>query len=121
MALQHHRATLLQFINDSRHYVRVIVAHIVDTVSGKKVQDATAIVREQLNSHAPFIADRKIQHFQQLHPLRVYVLGSRRESVAMCSARCMVVETKKLKGVENLRWIAKPPITFKSTHASVPN
>ena len=53
----------------------MIVAYIVNTVSGKKVQNATAIGREQLSSRASFIADSKVQHVQQLHPLWVHVLG----------------------------------------------
>ncbi len=43
VTLQHHRTTLFQFITDSCHHIGMIVPHIVNTVSGEKVQNATAI------------------------------------------------------------------------------
>ena len=75
VALQHHRATLLQFINDSGQYVGMIVSHIVNTVPGKKIENATAVRCEQLGSQAPFIADGEVKYFEQLLPLRIHVLG----------------------------------------------
>ena len=43
VALQHNCATLLQFIDDGRQYVGMIVADIVDAIPGKKIENESAV------------------------------------------------------------------------------
>jgi len=46
VTLEHHRPTLLRLFHDGRYHVMVVVAHIVNAVSGKKIKNTTAIRRE---------------------------------------------------------------------------
>ena len=75
VALQHNGSELLQLVHDGGNHVRVIVAHIVNTVSGKEIENAAAVRGEQFGANAAFVVDGEFQHVEQFHPLRVHVLG----------------------------------------------
>ena len=75
VALQHNGAALLQLVHHGGQYVRMIVTDVVNAVSGEKIENATAVTRDQLRSHATFIADGEFEYVQQFHPLGVHVLG----------------------------------------------
>ena len=118
VTLQHHGPALLQFVHDGRYDVRMVVTNIVDAVSGKEVQNATSIRREQLGPQAPLIADGKVQYVQQLHPLGVYVLGIRGIGCdVFCKTHGYLQVYANGKRVEGLQWIAKLRASSKSAHA----
>jgi chemotaxis response regulator CheB len=52
----------------------MVVPGIVNTVAGQKVQDATAVFREQLATETALILDVHVQEVEQGDPLRVNVV-----------------------------------------------
>jgi beta-mannanase len=46
VALQHNGSALLQFIDDGRQYDWMVVANIVNAVTGKKIDNASAVLCE---------------------------------------------------------------------------
>src|SRR5450631_3835585 len=75
VGLNHRRTAALQFTLQSAHDLRMVMANIVDTVSGEKVEDPLSVVGEKLCSQAPFIADVHLQQVEKPHPFRVYTPG----------------------------------------------
>jgi hypothetical protein len=71
MVCQHGGTAMLQRIFDGLDNRGMIVAQIVNTVAGKKVEDSTAIFGEELGSFAARIARVHPQNFQQPHPLGI--------------------------------------------------
>ena len=50
------------------------MAGIMDTIPGKKIENAAPIARVKLRSGTALVADIHLQDLEQLHPLRVYVI-----------------------------------------------
>src|SRR5690349_6253266 len=43
VALQHRRAALIQLVLEGLHYIRMVVAGVVNAIAGEEVQDAPAV------------------------------------------------------------------------------
>jgi hypothetical protein len=55
MSLNHCRAASLQFILQRANDLGMVVANVVDAVTGEKVEDPPSVVGEQFSANAPFI------------------------------------------------------------------
>jgi len=51
----------------------MIVASVMDAISGKKIQKAPAILGVQFNARATPVADVHLQCVEKPHPLRIYI------------------------------------------------
>src|SRR5579864_7464699 len=73
--LNHGWTTTLEFALQSPHNIWMIVADIMNTITGQKVKNTPSVVGEEFRSHAPFIADIHLQQVEQPHPFPVHSLG----------------------------------------------
>ena len=84
MALQHRRSTLVHFVFQRLNDVWMVVPRVVNAVVRQKVQNATAVFREQLAAQTAVILDVHAQQVQQSDPLRINVFmvvgGGRRHT-----------------------------------------
>jgi hypothetical protein len=53
----------------------MIVADVVNTVSGEEIENPPSVVGEQLHAHAALIADVHLQQVEQAYPLAVHSAG----------------------------------------------
>ena len=74
MALQHRRTLPLQFLLDRCDDGRVVVAGVVNTIAGEKIENAPAIGREKFGSVAMCVLNVHLQNVEQSHPLRIYAV-----------------------------------------------
>ena len=74
MALQHRRAAAVQFVFQRVDNARMVVARIVNAVSGKKIEIAVTVFRPQLRSQTALVMHIHVQQIQQSDPLRIDVL-----------------------------------------------
>src|ERR1700739_1378439 len=74
MALQHGGTAFVQFVLERLHYIRMIVAGVVNAIAGEEVQDAPAVFGKKFAAGATLVADVHVQDVQQGNPLRVNVL-----------------------------------------------
>jgi hypothetical protein len=51
----------------------MIVPRVVNAISGKKIENSAAILREQLYTLTAFVLNVHLQQVKQFHPLRIYV------------------------------------------------
>src|ERR1039458_691509 len=73
--LNHCRTTPLQFALQRTHDIRMIVADIVNTVSGEEIENALSVRGEEFHSHAPLVANIHLQQVEEPHPFPVHSLG----------------------------------------------
>src|ERR1700676_2310316 len=71
MALQHGWTALVQFILQRGDDMGMIVAGVVDTVAGEKVEDPAAILGEKFRPGTGSIRNVHLQEVEQRHPLRI--------------------------------------------------
>jgi hypothetical protein len=64
----------------------MVVPGIVDAVAGERIQNAAAVLGEQLAPKASFILDIHAEQIKQCHPLRVDVFP-----VLRCGCYCFMV------------------------------
>lgn len=75
MSLNHCRTAPLQFILQRTNDLGMVVANVVDAVTGEKIEDPPSVVGEQFNACAPFITHVHLQQVEKSHPLRIHALG----------------------------------------------
>jgi hypothetical protein len=63
---------------------RVIVAGVMDAISGKEIENAAAIAREELGSDTALVASIHLQDFEQPHPVRVDMICVERVESGGC-------------------------------------
>jgi hypothetical protein len=77
MTLQHRRTVPFELIFDSCDNLGVVVAGIMNAISGKKIQNLPSIRRMEFCSPAVFVFNIHLQQVEQSYPLRIYVAGVR--------------------------------------------
>ena len=75
VALQHGRTVTIQFPMERLYNGRVVVAGIMDTISGEKIEEAPAILGMQFNPGAAPVAHVHLKRVEKPDPLRIYVFS----------------------------------------------
>jgi hypothetical protein len=78
MALQHGWTCAIQFLVERLYNRGLIVASVMDAVSGEKIENAAAIAREKLGSGTALVTNVHLQDFEQSYPVRVYMIRIKR-------------------------------------------
>ena len=90
VALQHGRTTSIQFVAQRFHDCGVIMAGVMDAVSGKKIENVAPISGEKLRSGTTLVSNIHLQDLEQLHPLRIYVIHIERVESGQGGCMCQV-------------------------------
>ena len=72
MSLNHCRTASLHSADTND--VRLVMANVVDAVTGEKIEDPPSVFNEQFNAHAPLITHVHLQQVEKPHPFRVHAL-----------------------------------------------
>src|SRR5207302_5562157 len=75
MRLNHCRTAALQFALQRADYIRMVMADVVNAVSGEEVENPPAVIGKEFHSHAALIADVHLQQVEKAHPFRVHSPG----------------------------------------------
>src|SRR5271169_4309859 len=74
MALQHHRTLALQLLLDGFDDGGVVVARVVNTIAGEKIENAPSIGSKEFRSVAMCVLNVHLQNVEQSYPLRIYAI-----------------------------------------------
>jgi hypothetical protein len=75
MCLNHRRARKIELFAKRVNHGGMVVAYIVNAISGEEIEDAPPVISEQFGTRAALVSDIHFQQVEQPDPLRIYVFG----------------------------------------------
>jgi len=73
VALKHRGAVAVELVFERRDHSGMVVANVVDAVSGNEIQDASPVDGVEFCANAAHVFDVHLQDIEQPRPLRVHV------------------------------------------------
>src|SRR5438309_4896796 len=74
VGLNHGRPAAPQFLLKRRNHVRMVVPDVVNAVSGKKIQNPSAVRHEEIRTYAELVPNVRLQQTDKPLPGRIYSL-----------------------------------------------